>query len=103
MNPTARFTNKHVLITGGARGIGFDIAKHFAREGANLSIMDFNKDQLEKATHELSQITKEVYPYNIDVSNHGAVNNAVTKAEHIQPIDVLINNAGIAFETPFLK
>jgi len=103
MHSSARFTNKHVLITGGARGIGFDIAKHFAREGANLSIMDFNKDQLDKSNQQLLQVTKQVNPFHVDVSNYAAVVDAVAKAENVQPIDVLINNAGIAYETPFLK
>ncbi len=102
MHPSARFTNKHVLITGGARGIGFDIAKHFAREGAVLSIMDFNQDMLDKSVKELQEIAVSAYPYPVDVSQRQAVNDAVAAAENIQPIDILINNAGVAFETPFL-
>jgi 3-oxoacyl-[acyl-carrier protein] reductase len=102
MNASERFKNKHVLITGGARGIGFAVAKHFAREGAVVSIMDFNKESLDKSFKELVNITQSVYPYHVDVSQRLAVNDAVAAAENIQPIDILINNAGVAFETPFL-
>ena len=98
-----RFTNKHVLITGAARGIGFEIALQFAKEGAVLSILDFNAANLDGATLELKKITPQVFPYLVDIANQEAVHEVVAKAETIQPIDILINNAGIAFETNFLN
>lgn len=102
MNTSERFKKKHVLITGGARGIGFAIATHFAQEGAIVSIMDFNRESLDKSVKDLMHITQSAYPYHVDVSQRLAVNDAVAAAENIQPIDILINNAGVAFETPFL-
>jgi 3-oxoacyl-[acyl-carrier protein] reductase len=102
MNTSERFKNKHVLITGGARGIGFAVAKHFAREGAIISILDFSRELLDRSMKELAGITQEVYPYHVDVSQRLAVNDAVSAAENIQPVDILINNVGVAFETPFL-
>lgn len=98
-----RFENKHVLITGAARGIGFEIAFHFAKEGAALSILDFNTVNLEAATLELKKLTPQVFPYFVDIANQSVVKEVVEKAECIQPIDILINNAGIAFESPFLN
>ncbi len=97
-----RFEHKHVLITGAARGIGFAIANQFAGEGAMLSILDFNEANLATATTDLKKITKQVFPYLIDIANQQRVEETVASAEKIQPIDILINNAGIAFETPFL-
>lgn len=94
-----RFNKQHILITGGARGIGLEIARQFAREGAVISLLDFNAATLSAATNEL----KSAYGYEVDVANRGAVDKAVAQAEKIQPIDVLINNAGIAMETPFLQ
>ena len=94
-----RFNKKHVLITGGARGIGLEIARQFAREGAVLSLLDLNKETLSAATEEL----KTAYGYEVDVADRPAVDSAVIQAEKIQPIDVLVNNAGIATETPFLQ
>ncbi len=44
-----RFAHKHVLITGAARGIGFEIACRFAAEGATLSLFDFHEENLLKA------------------------------------------------------
>lgn len=101
MSTKARFQGKHVLITGAARGIGFEISRQFAAEGAVLSLLDFNKENLQAATEELTKQTK-VYSYDVDVSDSSAVTSAVSKADSILPIDILINNAGIAYETPFL-
>lgn len=98
-----RFENKHVLITGAARGIGFEIAVQFAKEGAVLSILDVNNVTLAAATTDLQKISPLVYPYLIDISNRKAVNEVVAEAETIKPVDILINNAGIAAETPFLN
>ena len=102
MENTGRFTNRHVLITGGARGIGFEIARQFAGEGAILSLLDFNKENLATAVNELKGVATSVYSYNIDVANKQMVEKAVMEADAVQPIDILINNAGIAYETPFL-
>ena len=98
-----RFESKHVMITGAARGIGFDIATQFAKEGAQLSIIDCNESSLNSATQDIKRITNLVTPYLLDISNRPMVDEAVAKAENIAAIDILINNAGIAFETPFLN
>ena len=103
MDGNQRFLNKHVLITGGARGIGFEIARQFAREGAILSVFDFNKENLDKASLELNGLAKKVLAYEVNVADQDVVRKAVADAEAKQPIDILINNAGIAFETPFLN
>ena len=103
MGRSNRFTNKHVLITGAARGIGLEIARQFAQEGAHLSLLDFNNDTLGQAMSDLEKISPKVYSYNIDVSDQQAVRDVVATVDRIQPIDILINNAGIASETPFLN
>ncbi len=103
MEKNKRFTAKHVLITGGARGIGFEIACQFAAEGAVLSLLDYNEENLVAATKNIADSGAIVYAYPIDISNRQQVTDAIAKADAIKPIDVLINNAGIAAETPFLN
>src|SRR5688500_3306330 len=103
MENTSRFRNKHVLITGGARGIGYEIAKHFALEGAVMSLVDFHADNLQKTAEEFKNTGFKVYPYVADIVNRKEVEQLVEKAEKVQPIDILINNAGIASETPFIN
>ena len=98
-----RFENQHVLITGAARGIGFEIAMQFAREGALLTIFDNNLENLTKAVEKLKVESENVWGDQVDVSNRKMVFDAVERAESRLPVDVLINNAGIAVEQPFLE
>jgi 3-oxoacyl-[acyl-carrier protein] reductase len=98
-----RFTAKHVVITGAARGIGYEIAKQFAAEGAVVSLLDNNLENLKIAKESLKAITQTTHIFAVDIANRTTVNEVVTKLESIQPIDILVNNAGIAMETPFLS
>ena len=97
-----RFEGKHIFITGGARGIGRAIAGAFAREGATLSIADCHAGNLDAAVAELRGAGAAAHGHALDVTDHDAVGAAVEAAERRAPIDVLVNNAGIALETSFL-
>jgi len=103
MEKNKRFIGKHVIITGGARGIGFEIAKQFSAEGARLSLLDYNEENLAVAKKKLTGDDAVVYTYNVDISDKKQVTKVVAIADAIHPIHVLINNAGIAAETPFLN
>jgi len=96
-----RFSGKHVLITGGGRGIGLEVARHFAREGAMLTLFDVHAENLQKAQAELQKIAI-VHISLVDISQKNQVTEAIEIAEKIAPIDILINNAGIAYEASFL-
>lgn len=96
-----RFLDKHVLITGGARGIGFEIARHFAREGALISLVDVHEENLVQAATQLGDRDKVRWMRG-DVGQRTDVDRVVDEAEQFAPIDILVNNAGVASETPFL-
>ena len=99
---STRFDGKHIFITGGARGIGRAIADAFGRERGTLSIADCHRDNLENAVRELSGAGIAAHGQLLDVADQDAVGAAVDDAERRAPIDVLVNNAGIALETSFL-
>jgi len=98
-----RFNDKHALVTGGGRGLGFEIARQFGLEGARLSIFDYDRALLDEARAKLEQDGLEVNTYLTDISKRNEVESAVAAVEEVAPIDALINNAGVALETPFLK
>ena len=93
---------RHVFVTGGARGIGLAIAGAFCRAGATVSLADWNAENLERALEELRRGDADAHGHVLDVADARAVAAAVEEAESRGPLDVLVNNAGIAMETPFL-
>ncbi len=93
-----RFTGKHAVITGGANGMGFEIAKRLGLEGASLAIMDIDQAALANATKTLRADGIDVKAYHLDVTNPEVVTKTFTLLiEHFKgTLDILMNNAGIA-------
>lgn len=98
-----RFQGKHVLVTGGGRGLGFEIARQFGLAGARLTIFDYDATLLDEARARLEREGITTSAAHVDVSRRAEVECAVGEAEAVAPLDVLVNNAGVAVETPFLK
>ncbi|MFC1509533.1 3-oxoacyl-[acyl-carrier-protein] reductase [Candidatus Omnitrophota bacterium] len=87
---------KIALITGGARGIGKEIALSFAREGANIAICDVNLEEANKAAKEIEALGREVLVFKADVTSSVDVQAMVDKIlDKFKKLDILINNAGI--------
>lgn len=99
---SSRLAGRHLFITGGARGIGRAIVEAFAQEQVVVSIADSHADNLTQTIAELRGMGAESHPHLLDVTDQPAVVAAVEAAERRAPIDILINDAGIAFETGFL-
>lgn len=88
--------NKNAVITGGGSGIGEAIAKTFAQQGAHINILDLNKEGGQKVVDE---IKAQNYPstfYHCDITNYAQVVDTIQEIHSLNPIDILINNAGIA-------
>ena len=89
--------NRTALITGGAQGFGFDIAKKFLYSGANVIIWDIDEKELQNA---VKKINNSKLSYNVvDVSNFEKINQTVLEINKKTNIDILINNAGITGPT----
>ncbi len=87
---------KTVLITGGSRGLGFEIAKRLADAGARLALCSRDLEELKQAEAELKSRGAEVFILPADVTDKNAVDSIVhAVTERFGPIDVLINNAGV--------
>jgi 3-oxoacyl-[acyl-carrier protein] reductase len=91
-----RLQGKKALVTGGARGIGGAIATAFAREGADVAVLDLKIANAEAKTAELKQFGVKTVAVGADVSNEAQVEAAVAAAiKGLGQIDILVNNAGI--------
>jgi len=92
------FQGKTIIITGAAMGLGLATAKVVAERGANLTLVDYNEDALNKAKEELLGIAPDakILTITADVSNEDAVKNYVDKTiSEFGQIDGFYNNAGI--------
>lgn len=88
-----------VAITGGARGIGKETARHLIRQGMKVAIGDL--DGAEACAAELGANAKG---YELDVTDRASFEAFLDAAEaDLGPLDVLVNNAGIMQLGPFLE
>ena len=94
---TFNFENRTAVITGGAQGFGFDIARRFLSSGAKVIIWDNDPDTRKRSVKELNNtnLTSNV----IDVSKFEEVKNCTNEIVKNSKIDILINNAGITGPT----
>ncbi|MCM8790490.1 MAG: 3-oxoacyl-[acyl-carrier-protein] reductase [Candidatus Omnitrophica bacterium] len=84
------------LITGGARGIGKEIALLFAREGADIAICDVNAETLAATQKEIESLGRKVLTGVVDVTKADQAEEFTQKSlDKFGKIDILINNAGI--------
>ncbi|KQT59724.1 3-oxoacyl-ACP reductase [Methylobacterium sp. Leaf456] len=89
----ARFSNKVVLVTGAASGIGEATARRFAEEGARLVLADLNEEGLRKVADGLG--AEEVLTHAADLSNADRCKETIESAiQKFGRLDVLVNNAG---------
>lgn len=89
---------KWVLVTGAAAGIGLECALAFARSGANLVVTDIDAAALEKTRDAVGALGVRCIAHPCDVASESSVNElAAVVTREIGIIDVLVNNAGVAF------
>jgi len=98
-----RFAGKTAIVTGGNRGIGRAIAERLAGEGADVMIVARSQTSIAEAVDAITATGGRAWGHPADVTKTDELSLAVETASSRWPkIDVLVNNAGIAHETPFL-
>lgn len=92
-----QFTDKIIVVTGAGRGIGQEIARAFAAEGAKVALISRSESSCGGAAEEINK----AYPgscaaYAVDVSSHDAVQELAKKiTDEIGAPNILVNNAGV--------
>ena len=97
--------DKTVLITGSSRGIGRTIAIEAAQSGADIVIVYKKQvDNAQDVAEKIRALGRKVFVLQADVSSRRSVQKMITQTlEKFSRIDVLINNAGILQQKPFLE
>lgn len=99
-----RLKDKVAIITGGARGIGREIALIFAREGARICVCDVSEEAVAAAVKDVESAGIEALGLKVDVTNSVQVEEMVGKVlDKFSKIDILINNAGITRDNLLLR
>jgi len=87
---------KVVVITGGARGIGRQMAVKVARLGGRVVVYDVAAEALKAAVDEITAAGGEAHGYVCDVSDRREVYHAAGEVKtRVGPVDIVINSAGI--------
>src|SRR3990167_8126216 len=96
--------DKVAIVTGGARGIGKEIALLFAKEGAGLAICDVNADTLASAKSEIEKTGQSVLTGVVDVTKMDQTEAFAQKTlDKFKKIDILVNNAGITRDSLLVR
>lgn len=97
----ARLKGKVALITGGARGLGGETARLFAREGAKVAISDVDGPGAEALAAELRGEGRDAIGFAQDVVSEEGWADAIEQVtRHLGALDILVNNAGVLMVKP---
>ena len=92
------------VVTGGARGIGKEIALSLARDGANIVIADLMTEQSEETAEEIKKLNCKALIQKVDVSKTADVDDMVNNTiDEFKALDILINNAGVTRDTLIVR
>ncbi len=99
-----QISGKTILITGGASGIGRQLALRAARQGARVVLWDLNQDAMADALEELRQAgTEQPRGYLCNVADRGQVSETADEVlRDVGRVDILVNNAGFVSGKRFL-
>ncbi|MFQ5650853.1 MAG: SDR family NAD(P)-dependent oxidoreductase [bacterium] len=95
-------TDKTVLLTGAARGIGQATAKELARTGADIIGVDLRLQEMQETAAAVEGLGRKFTPFACDITQKRAAQKMIKQAEGLNGgFDVLINNAGVLPSGPF--
>ena len=89
-------TGKHILLTGASSGLGRHFAKTLTRAGARVAMAARTADKMHALAAEIRAEGGLCDVYALDVRDRSAIRACIAAAEAVAPIDVLVNNAGVA-------
>jgi NAD(P)-dependent dehydrogenase (short-subunit alcohol dehydrogenase family) len=94
-------TGRVAIVTGGAAGLGLQMAEALAEMGANIVLCARKKDRCEQAAKDLAELGVKTLALGCDVRNPASIREVVDRsAAEFGQIDILINNAGVSWGAP---
>lgn len=98
-----KLANRVAVVTGGGSGIGAEICRAFAREGARVAVADVAAEAAGRVAAEIQAAGGQALAWSFDVADAAQVEQAATAIEQrLGPLEIWVNNAGISRVVPFL-
>lgn len=92
LQPNCRLAGKKIIVTGGGKGLGAEMAKKFVNEGASVLISGRNEQTLRSTADKIG-----CKYLTLDIQNTAELDNFISEADRIlEGVDCLVNNAGIS-------
>jgi NAD(P)-dependent dehydrogenase (short-subunit alcohol dehydrogenase family) len=90
------FRGRVVAITGGSRGLGLNLARQLAEQGAKIALIARDEKELERAKREIIALGAPVFTVACDLRDRSAAEGAIEEVvAHFGSLDAVINNAGV--------
>src|SRR5579863_7727526 len=100
----SRLAGKVAIVTGGAQGIGEEIATRLVADGAKVAIADLNGEKAKTVAERLTRGDGEAIGVAVDVAERAEVRAAIeTTVAAFGRLDVFFNNAGFNKPLPFME
>ncbi|MCU1344490.1 MAG: oxidoreductase, short chain dehydrogenase/reductase family [Acidimicrobiia bacterium] len=97
MDPLFDFTDKIVLITGGSRGLGYQMVKAFAERGADVIIASRKLDACEAVAEEVRALGRRALAVAVHAAKWDSIDQLIEAAYgEFGRVDICINNAGMS-------
>ena len=98
-----RLSGKTALVTGAGGGIGAEICRSFAEEGASVAVADIDMEAARRVAAGITGAGGRAAAIAFDVTDAGATGEVADRTEiELGPIDIWVNNAGVSSIIPFL-
>ena len=95
------FSGKTVLVTGGSRGLGYEMVKAFAEQGADIIIVSRKLDACEEVAEEVRKLGRKALALSAHCGKWEEIDPMIEKAyEAFGKVDILVNNAGMSPRVP---
>jgi 3-hydroxybutyrate dehydrogenase len=101
---SARLTGRSAVVTGGGRGVGAEVARLLAADGASVLVAARTSSEVEDVASELRRNGANATATMCDVSDPRSIDNLAARAkETLGQVDILVNSAGIATAAPLAR
>jgi NAD(P)-dependent dehydrogenase (short-subunit alcohol dehydrogenase family) len=101
LDPYFDLTGKVALVTGGSRGLGYQIVRAFADRGADVIIASRKLDNCEKVAQEIQALGRRALPFSVHAAKWDSIDRLIEAAyAEFGRIDILVNNAGMSPPMP---